>query len=206
MPARQGLVVQVPAGAEGHAEAKDVDLAIQPTMPPSAARNEPSSPPLDQNQSGVTPATQDATAPVHADREEGLPETDKVSGIQFSRTGQQTLPRKNKELDAEVMVELEAQSGYIDLQRLPRKKQGDDELEVETPPSHAHQKKLPRKKREDEELGVETLPLHVYQEKLPRKKQGDEELEVPHVYQERLPRNMESGRSLRPTTILTRAL
>lgn len=147
MPATQG-----PAAAEFYAEAKDVDLAIQPTMPPRATEGEPNSPPLDQTPGGVT----GATAPLRADREEGLSETDKVLGVQVSQTDQQKLPRKKKEgeeLDAGVTVELEAQPGYIGHQRLPRKKQGNEELEAETLLPHVHQERLPRKKEGEESDG-----------------------------------------------------
>jgi hypothetical protein len=153
LPARRG---QVAAGAEGYSEVKDVNLAIQPTMPPMTAGDGPSSPPLDQNQSTVIPVTQDATVPARVYHEEGLSETDKLMGAHFSQTGQQILPRKKKEddeLDAEAMVEVEAQSGYIDQQRLPRKKRGTEEVEVETLPPHLHQERLPRKKESEESDG-----------------------------------------------------
>jgi hypothetical protein len=144
-----GLVLQVAAGAEGYSEAKDVNLAIQPTMPPRTAEDGPSSASLDQNQSAVTPAAQDATAPVRVYHEEGLSETGKLLGVQFGQTGQQKSPRKKKE-DEELDAEVEAQSGHIDQQRLPRKKRGSKELEVETLPPYVHQERLPRKKENEE--------------------------------------------------------
>ena len=141
-------MLQEPVGAEGYSEAKDVDLAIHSIMPPRTAEDEPSSTPLDLNQSAVTPATQDAMVPVRVYHEEGLSETDKLYG-------EQKLPRKKKEdeeLDAEVTLEVEAQSGYIDQQRLPRKKRGSEELEVETLPPR-EQERLPRKKESEESDG-----------------------------------------------------
>jgi hypothetical protein len=150
------LVGQVAARAKGYSEVKDVNLAIQPTMPPLTAGDGLSSPPLDQNQSAVTPVTQDATVPVHVYHEEGLSETDKLMGAHFLQTGQQKLPRKKKEnaeLDAEAMVEVDSQSEYIDQQRLPRKKRGSEEIEVETLPPHLHQERFPRKKESEESDG-----------------------------------------------------
>ena len=148
VPASQG-----PAGAEGNAGAK---VAIQPTMP-SRTKDGPSSPPADQNLGGVSSATQGATAAVRADSEEGLSETDKVSGdVQFSQTDLHRLPRKMKKdegLGAEVIAESEARPGYIDPHRLPRKKQGNEEVEVETLPPLVRQERLPRKKESEESDG-----------------------------------------------------
>ena len=144
----------VPAG--GNAEAKDVDLVVQPAIPSRAAKDGRTSPPVDQNPSGVTPITRGATAAVRADSEDGLSETGKALGVHFSQTDQHKLPRKkeeDEELGAEVMAELEAQSGCIDQQRLPRKKLGNEELEVETPPPPVRQERMPRKKESEESDG-----------------------------------------------------
>ncbi|KAI9569161.1 hypothetical protein HD554DRAFT_2093560 [Boletus coccyginus] len=143
VPARQGPV-QVPVRAEGQVGAKD--LNIQPTVAPRAAKAEPSSP-LDQNWAGKAPATQDTTV-VRADLE-GLARKDQVFAVEFAQTGQQKPTRnEDEELNAKAMVEFEAQPGYIDQERLPRKKRGNEgeELEAETPLPRVYQERLPRRR------------------------------------------------------------
>ena len=100
----------------------------------------------------------------------------------------QRLPRKKQELDAGVTVELEAKSGYINHQpeKPPRKKLGNEELDgevmVEAQSRYIDYQRLPRKKQElDAEVTVELEAKSGYinhlPEKLPRKKKlGNEEL------------------------------
>ncbi|KAI9569175.1 hypothetical protein HD554DRAFT_2093696 [Boletus coccyginus] len=147
VPARQGPV-QVLARAEGQVGAKDLD--IQPTVVPRAVEAEPDSL-LDQNWAGMAPATQ---VTVRADLE-GLARKDQVFGVEFAQTGLQKSTRnEDEELNAKAMVEFEAQPGYIDQERLPRKKRGDEEgEEAETPLPRVYQERLPRRKEKGSKGG-----------------------------------------------------
>ncbi|KAF8555308.1 hypothetical protein OG21DRAFT_921141 [Imleria badia] len=219
----KGRVAQVLPTYGGQAGAKGVDLAIEPTMPPKAAKDEPSALSFDQNRSGIAPTPPDPAEPVHEDREERL--------IQLSQTAQQKSP-KEKELDAKV-IESEAQSSYID-QRLPRKRQGSkaaidepnsisfdenhnglapiipDTVEPIRADHEYHEEglsdiqflqtgpqKLPRKKKSDADIiESEAHSSCLDQERMPRKRQGSEEPEVEaRSLYARLPRKREDDES-----------